>query len=328
MRKIELKGCGFYVPEKVLTNHDLEKMVDTSDEWITTRTGIKRRHIAENTPTSELAYQASLKALEMAGMEPDELDAIIIGTVSFDTIFPSTACWLQKKLGIKDCFSFDISAACSGFIYALEISDSLLRTNKANAILIIGADVLTSLVNWEDRSTCVLFGDGAGAVILKAEGEGKVDSCILAVDVGTNVDGIELLYVPAGGTREPLTEKGLKEKRNKIYMKGNEVFKIATRTMVNSIKASLKKAELSADDIDFFIPHQANKRIIDYVARSLKVPEEKVIVNLDEYGNTSAASIPIALAEAYENGKIKKGDKLCLFAFGAGFTYGSAIIVV
>ena len=323
-----ITGIGGFVPEYILTNKELSTMVDTSDEWITTRTGIKRRHIAENIPTSELAYQASKKAIEMAGINPKEIDIIIIGTVSGDTIFPSTANWLEKKLGIKDCFAFDISAACSGFIYALTLANSLLLSGTGNTALVIGADILTSLVNWEDRSTCVLFGDGAGALLLKAEGNGETKSCILATDTGTNVDGLELLVVPAGGTRKPLTEEALKNKENKIFMKGNEVFKIATRTMVSSIKRSLEKANLTADDIDFFIPHQANKRIIDYVARSLKAPSEKVLINLDEYGNTSAASIPLALGEFYEKGVIKKGDRLCLFAFGAGFTYGSAILEI
>lgn len=317
-------GSGYYAPEKVLTNDDLSKIVDTSDEWISTRTGIRRRHIAaDGESTSDMAYKAAEMAIKNAGIETTDIDLIIIATVTPDTKFPSTACWLQKRLGIEECLSFDIAGACSGFIYGLTIADSLIKTGARKTALVIGAEVLNHIVDWTDRGTCILFGDGAGAMLLQGK---ESERGLLSHDIGSDVDGIELLRTPAGGSRIPYSEKVLKEHTDKIVMEGNRVFKIATRTMVKAVKNAMAKADLTGDDIDYFIPHQANVRIINYVAKSLKVPDEKVIINLDEYGNTSAASIPIAIAEAMEKGILKKGHRICCFAFGAGFTYGSIVL--
>lgn len=325
MIRTRILGTGSCAPENILTNADLEKIVETSDEWISTRTGIKKRHISQGESSSDLALRASQQALKKAGIAADEIDIIMVGTVTPDTIFPATACWIQKKLNIDKCLSFDVSAACSGFLYVLSLADYFLKYNEYRTALVIGSEVLSTFVDWEDRNTCVLFGDGAGAAVVQAY-HGENGGNILAKEIGTDVAGIDLLQIPGGGSRRPFSQEVLDEKLHTIRMKGNEVFKNATRTMVLAIENALKKAELNVNDIDWFIPHQANIRIIQYVGKKLGIPEEKVVINLQEYGNTSAASIPIALDEYISNNTIKPGDRVCLFSFGAGFTYGSIIL--
>ncbi len=327
MKRTWLLGTGSYAPSYTLTNEDLEEMVDTSDEWISTRTGIKRRHISKGESCSDLALEASQKALDQAGIEPGEIDVIIVATLTPDTIFPATACWIQKKLEIQDCLSFDISAACSGFLYGLFLADNFLKQGEFHTALVVGSEVLSNFVNWEDRNTCVLFGDGAGAAILRSH-HGSEGGNILSKEIGTDVAGIDLLKIPGGGSRMPFSQEVLDKKLHTIHMKGNEVFKNATRTMVLAIENALKKACLSVEDIQWYIPHQANLRIINYVGKKLGIPQKKVIINLQEYGNTSAASIPIALDESLRENTIRKGDRVCLFSFGAGFTYGSIILEV
>ena len=319
MSKIRGKiiGTGSFTPEKILTNKDLEKIVDTTDEWIKTRTGMSERHIAdEKSATSDLASEAAKNAMRSAGVKPEELDLLIVGTITPDKIFPSTACFVQKNIGAVNAAAFDVSAACSGFIYGLTMANSMIANGQAKTALVIGAETLTKYVDWKDRSTCVLFGDGAGAVVLKAwEGTTGVLSSYIWSD-GTKVG---LLEIPGGGTREP-------EGTRFIKMEGNEVFKNAVKGMEKCIDKALEKANLEYQDVSLFIPHQANLRIIESIAKRMKLPAEKVFINLEKYGNTSAASIPIALDEANKSGRIKKGDIVLVVAFGAGLTMGAAII--
>ncbi len=311
---VRLVSTGSCLPDKVLSNFDLEKMVDTSDHWITTRTGIRERRISQGETTSDMATEAAFKAL--SSTSPEEVELIVVATATPDAFFPSTACKVQSKLGNKRAVAFDVSAACTGFIYALYVADSILRSKDIKNALVIGAERFSKIVNWEDRSTCILFGDGAGAVYLEA----SEDEGILAFDLGADGSYGELLSVPSVGSNEDFPFF--------VKMKGNEVFKIAVRTMVESAKRVLEKASLKAEDISLLIPHQANLRIINAVAQRLNIPQEKVFVNLDKYGNTSAASIPIALDEALRQGKLKKGDLVLLVAFGGGFTWGSCVIKV
>ncbi len=327
MIRTRVLGTGSYAPAHVLSNKDLEKMVETSDEWISTRTGIKNRHISKGESAGDLAINASKIALEKANIQPEEVDIIIVATVTPDTLFPATACWVQKSLGIEKCLSFDISAACSGFLYGLSLADNFLKLGEHKTALVIGSEVLSLVVDWEDRNTCVLFGDGSGAAVLQGY-NGNKGSNILSRSIGTDVAGIDLLKIPGGGSRIPYSQEVLDKKLHTIQMKGNEVFKNATRTMVMAIESALEKANLTVEDINWFIPHQANIRIINYVGKRLKIPKDKVIINLQEYGNTSAASIPIALDESLRNSTIKSGDLVCLFAFGAGFTYGAIIMEI
>ena len=319
-------GTGRAVPEGVLTNADLEQMVETSDEWITTRTGIKTRHIAKpGTPLSEYAAEAGLKAIKNAGMTPEEIDYLIIGTVTGDMKFPAAANFVQAKIGLVNASTFDISAACSGFLYALEIADSLIRGKKAKNVLIIGAEILSSMTNYEDRSTCVLFGDGAGAAVV-APRENDDQGGVLSTYTGSNGELHHLLYGPGGGSLHPPKNRDLPSELFTIHMAGNEVFKAAVKTMGDSAVEALERAGLHEDQIDMLIPHQANLRIIDATAKRLKLDHDKVYINVDRYGNTSAASIPIALDEANEKGLLKKGDIILCVAFGAGFTWGSTAI--
>lgn len=317
-------GTGSYVPEKVLTNYDLEKMVDTSHEWIMDRTGISERRIAsDDEATSDLAYHASLSALKNAGIKPEDLDFIIVATITPDMLFPSTACLVQQKLGINGIFAFDISAACSGFVYALSVADNFIKSGLYRTGLVVGAEVLSRLVDWTDRSTCVLFGDGAGAVVLQAvSGENGIISTHLRSD-GRLWD---MLYVPGGGTRVPTSENMLNNKLQYIKMRGNELFKVAVNTMTEAAREVLKFNGLTSDDIKLFIPHQANLRIIQAVGKKLSTPMSKFMINLEKYGNTSAASIPIALYDAIAEGKIKEGDYIILDAFGGGLTWGASLI--
>ncbi|MGA1847496.1 beta-ketoacyl-ACP synthase III [Deferribacter abyssi] len=314
-------GTGSYFPSKVLTNKDIEKFVDTSDEWIVTRTGIKERRISEDESTSEMAYRASLSAIETAGISKNEIDGIVVATCTPDSLVPSTACHLQGKLGIKGPFAFDINAACSGFIYALAIGDSLIKNNLARNILIVGAERLSSILNWKDRSTCVLLGDGAGAVILSKSDRPGIRSILLHA----NGEHTDLLICKAGGSSFLAKYKELNIEDHLFSMKGNEVFKIAVRAMKDAAVTAVEKSGLSFNDIDYFIPHQANLRIIDAAAKRLKLSDDKVIITLDKFGNTSAASIPTALDIAVKSGKIKKGNNVVSAAFGGGLTWGSTV---
>jgi 3-oxoacyl-[acyl-carrier-protein] synthase-3 len=321
---IMIRSTGAYVPDRIMTNFDLEKIVDTSDEWITTRTGIKTRRIAaENESTSDMAYEASKIAIERAGMKAEDLDLILVATVSPDMFFPSTGCIVQNRLGATHAAAIDLNAACSGYIYSLVIASNFLANGTYNNVLIVGAEKLSSFVNWEDRSTCVLFADGAGAsIILPSDGGSK----LLAHDLGVDGSYGEQLLVPAGGTRIPANEESVRNRLHYIQMNGNAIFKIAVNRMRETFTKSMEKAGITVDDISLVIPHQANLRIIDSLRTYLKLPKEKVFVNIDKYGNTSSASIAIALDEAYTQGIIKRGDIIGLAAFGGGLTWGSAII--
>jgi len=324
--KAYIAGIGIYVPEKILTNFDLEKIVETSDEWIRTRSGIRERHIAdEKTATSDLAVIAAKRAIENAGINPEDIDAIILGTATPDMLFPSTACLVQSQIGARQVMSFDISAGCSGFLYGLGIADSMVKNGYDN-ILVIGAETLSKVMDFTDRSTCVLFGDGAGAVILKKNND--ENHGIISTYFAADGSDWKLLHQPAGGSRIPASEDSVKNRLHYIKMEGNEVFKLAVRAMIESAIKTIEKANLSAKDVALLIPHQANIRIIEATAKRLEIPMERVYVNLDKYGNTSAASIPIALAEALQEGRIKKGDYVLMVAFGAGFTWAGVLIKI
>ncbi len=322
MKSVKIVGLGKYLPPKILTNFDLEKKVDTTDEWITTRTGIKSRHIVEdNTPVSVLAKEASLIALKRAGIKPKDLDLIIVATITPDTQFPSTACYLQDFLNAKKACCFDVSAACAGFVYALTCAWQFLKTGFYKNALVVGGEVLTSITDWEDRSTCVLFGDGAGAAVLVPTGKDGILSSYLGAD-GSESD---LLILPGGGSRNPVSARVVEERLNYIKMRGNELFRIAVRIMVEAAKKSLRMAKLTSKNVNLLIPHQANIRIINAVAKRLNL-EGKTYINIDRYGNMSSASSAIALCEAWEEEKIKKGDIVVLDAFGGGLVWGSCVI--
>ena len=324
---IQILGIGSYVPEKVLTNFDLEKMVDTSDEWIKTRTGIEERRIASaEQATSDLAYEAAQKALENANLKAEDIDVIIIASITVDQVFPSTGCILQEKLGAKNAFCFDLEAACSGLLYSLEVANSLLHANsKYKNILVIGAEKLSSIVNWEDRNTCVLFGDGAGALIL-GKNEDIDEDCIIASDLGSDGAYTKVLQLPVGGSRLPASAETIANKQHFIMMAGSDVFKLAVNAMVHSCIEVMKEAGVTADDIKWLVPHQANYRILRAVARRLKIPEDEVYMNVNRFGNTSAASIGICLDEIAQGGKAEKGDYILLTAFGGGLTWGAMLI--
>jgi 3-oxoacyl-[acyl-carrier-protein] synthase-3 len=320
----KITGTGSFAPSKILTNYDLEKMVETSNEWIITRTGIKERRIAENgTGPSDLSLEASLIALKEAKLEPEQIDLILLGTVTPDYPLPSTACILQDKLKAKNAAVLDIVAACSGFIYGLSIASAFIAIGQYRNVLVIGVETLSKIVNWEDRNTCVLFGDGAGAAVVSATTEQKG---ILGTFLSGDGSLANLLHIPAGGAKVPLTKENIDLKQHYIFMAGNEVFKSAVRAMGGAAERVIHKVGLPPEEIDLLIPHQANIRIIEALAKRLKVPMEKVYVNIDRYGNTSAASVPIALDEARKRGVIKEGSNTVLVAFGAGFTWGSAVI--
>jgi len=324
MQRAAILGTGSYVPERILSNSDLEKMVDTSNEWITTRTGIYERRMSdEHTPTSKLAIEAAKSALDTAGVQPEELDFILLGTVCPDMLFPSTACLVQSALGAKRAAALDISAGCTGFIYGLELSRSLIVADPKRKVLLIGADELTKLIDWTDRDTCILFGDGAGATVLGGVDE---DRGILSSHLGADGTLGDLLYMPGGGSLNPTTHRTIDEKMHFIKMSGNEVYKHAVRNMGDCASKVLEMANITKDHIEMLIPHQANHRIIMAIARRLELPMGKVFVNIQKYGNTSSASIPIALDEAVREGKIKAGGIVLLVAFGAGFTWGAALL--
>ncbi|MCG8277518.1 beta-ketoacyl-ACP synthase III [Stenotrophomonas sp. NLF4-10] len=311
-----IAGTGSYLPEKVLTNDDLTKIVDTSDEWIQSRTGIRERHIAaEGETTGDLGYNAALRALEAAGIEPSQLDMIIVGTTTPDLIFPSTACLIQARLGAAGAAAFDVNAACSGFLFALSTADKFIRSGDAKHVLVIGAETLTRIVDWSDRTTCVLFGDGAGAVVLKADEETGILSTHLHADGSKK----ELLWNPIG------VSTGL-DQPGKILMKGNDVFKYAVKALDSVVDEALHANGLDKSDLDWLIPHQANLRIIEATARRLDMPMEQVIVTVDKHGNTSSGSVPLALDAAIRSGRVGRGQLLLLEAFGGGFTWGSALL--
>ena len=324
MFRTRIIATGSYAPEKILTNFDLEKMVDTTDEWIRSRTGMVERHISsESEATSDLGAAAAREALKNAGMKPEEIDLILTATITPDMFFPSTACFIQEKIGAKQVPAFDILAACSGFIYGLSISDSFIRTGTFKNILLIGAETLTKITDWKDRNTCVLFGDGAGAVLLRGEkGEAGVLSTHLYSDGGL----WSLLNLPGGGSRNPTSVNSLRQGLHFIKMNGNETFKVAVRSLEQASRDALSHNGLDPAQIALFIPHQANYRIIQAVASRLNFPLEKVCINLEKYGNTSAASIPLAFHEAVASGRIKADDLILLSAFGGGMTWGSAVI--
>ena len=322
--KAFIAGTGSYVPEKVMTNFDLEKFLDTNDEWIVTRTGIRERHVAaDDEATSDLAVNAAKQALDMAGWSPEELDLIVLGTITGDYPWPATACIVQRKLGAINAAAFDLSAACSGFIYALSNAVAQIESGKISKALVIGAEILTRAIDWQDRNTCVLFGDGAGAVLLEArEGEGGV----LSTHLHTDGNYVDLLMQPGFGSANPPSAEGIENRENFLKMEGNEVFKIAVRMLTEVAEEALAANQLTREQIDIFIPHQANRRILEATAKRLKLTDEQVYINVDRFGNTSAASIPIALDEAHRNGRVKPGDIVLLDAFGGGFTWASALI--
>ncbi|OGE24551.1 MAG: 3-oxoacyl-ACP synthase [Candidatus Dadabacteria bacterium RIFCSPHIGHO2_12_FULL_53_21] len=323
MSFVRFLGTGSYAPDRILTNLELEKLVDTSDEWIQSRTGIRERRIADpDVATSDIAYEASLKALESSGVDARDLDGIIVGTVTPDYLFPSTACILQSRLGAKKAFAFDILAGCSGFLYALQAGKGIIGSGDAQKILIIGAETLSKITDFQDRSTCILFGDGAGAAVISAsETPGILSTCL-----GANGDEWELLYMPGGGSRIPPSEESIKNRSHFLKMKGKEVFKEAVKALESSSLEAIKRADITPEEIDLFIPHQANYRILEAVRKRVGLPEEKVFSNLDRYGNTSSASVPLALDEAVRSGRVKEGDTILISVFGAGFTWGAAVV--
>lgn len=324
MKSAAIIGTGMYVPPKVLTNADLMKMVETSDEWITSRTGIKERHIVEpGQATSDLAAEAALVAIRNAGMAPADLDLILLATLSPDMLCPSTACLVQHRIGAKRAAAVDIAAACSGFVYGLSLARGAIISGEASHVLLIGAEVTSRFIDWTDRTTCVLFGDAAGAVVLSASHDGRgVVGTVLGADGG----GASYIDMPAGGSRLPASAETVAAKQHVLHLKGQDVFKAGVRSMSQAVQDVLKKCGLSTNDIALLIPHQANSRIISAVADSLKFPMEKVMVNVEKYGNTSAATIPLALHEAVAAGRVKTGDLICVVAFGGGLTWGAAVI--
>ncbi|MGM0445029.1 MAG: beta-ketoacyl-ACP synthase III [Bacillota bacterium] len=323
MRKATITGWGKYLPPNVMTNKDLEEIVDTTDKWIKKRTGINQRRIVdEDTATSDIAIEASKEALKKAKLDADQLDLIIVSTVTPDMIFPATACIVQDKIGADNAAAFDLEAGCSGFVYALSVGAQFIESGLYDNVLIIGAETLSKITDWEDRNTCVLFGDGAGAAVLQATDKGG----FLSYDLGSDGSGADALYIEAGGSKNPATLETVKNKQHYIRMEGNPVFKFAVKTMKQASLDVIKKANLTTDDIDLLIPHQANTRIIESARRKLKLDKDQVYVNLPELGNTSSASVAIAMAEAREKGKISNGDNLLLVAFGAGLTWAATVI--
>jgi len=322
---IGIKGIGAYVPDEVLTNKDLEKMVDTSDEWITERTGIKkRRRAAPHEATSDLASEAARRALEDANISIDEIDAIIVGTATPDMLFPSTACLVQKNLGSTGVPAFDISAACSGFLYGLSIAEGFVRSGLYRNVLVVGAETLTRILDWNDRATCVLFGDGAGAAVVGHVGDGRG---IISLFLGSDGSLGELLMLPAGGSRLPASEETVRKRLHFVKMEGNKLYKFAVRAMAAAASKVLEDSGYTGADLDLLVPHQANLRIIDATAQRIGIDQSKVYINIDEYGNTSAASIPIALDEAKRKGLLKEGMLVELVSFGGGLTWASCLMV-
>ena len=323
-RTVSIIATGSYVPERILTNGDLERIVDTTDEWIRTRTGISERRIAAaDEATSDMATKAAIAAMNQADVDAKEIDLIIVATVTPDMFFPATACWVQKKLGAVRAACFDISAACSGFLYAMEIAQQFISTHVYNTVLIVGADKLSSIINWSDRNTCVLFGDGAGAAILRNRG---ASHGVVATHMGSDGEFAEILFMPGGGSRCPITTENIGQQLNTIKMQGKETYKQAVTAMSDAADRALEAAGLKYDEIACVIPHQANMRIIEAIAHRMRLPIEKFYVNLEKYGNTSAAAVAIALDEAHRAGRFKVGDYILLVVFGGGLTWASSVI--
>lgn len=324
IKKVGIAGAGFYVPEKVVTNAELAEKVDTSDEWIQSRTGIKERRIAaEDQAASDLGVIAAQRALEDANIKPEEIDLILVATSSPDMVFPATACIIQNEIGATNAGACDLSAVCSGFVFALTTGTQLIASGTVNKVLVIATEKFSSFIDWEDRSTCVLMGDGAGAVVLTNDtDQGEILACTL----GTDGEGIEELMVPAGGSAKPTSHATVDQKEHYMKMNGQEIYRFASRIIGEAVSAGLAKAGLQEHNLDLLIPHQANIRIIQSAAKRFNLAMEKIQVNIDRYSNTSAASVPIALAEAKQNGLLKKGMHIALVAFGGGLTWGSTII--
>ena len=324
---IYVRGTGSYAPEKILTNEDISEIVDTTDEWIFTRTGIKRRHIAaDDEHTSDMAAKACEKAMEMAGLSPEDVDALIIATLTPDTLFPSTGCVVQHKLGLRQIPSFDVDAACSGFVYGLETARGIMAANpKYKNVILVGSEKLSSIIDWKDRGTCVLFGDGAGAVVLSREEEHGGGE-LLGVNIGADGKNAALINMPAGGSSIPASVDSIASRQHFLKMNGREVFKLAVRAMVKAAKDILEESQVDLKDVGCVIPHQANIRIIESVASHLKLPMDLFPNNVQNYGNTSAASVPLALDEAIRSGRIAEGEYVLMIAFGAGLTWGSTLM--
>lgn len=325
---MKIAGTGSYVPERVLTNADLEKMVDTTDEWILSRTGIRERRIAAPAEaTSHMATKAAQRAMEAAGITADQIDLIIVATITPDTFFPSTACHVQRNLGATRAVAFDVSAACAGFLYAMQIARHFINSGNRKVALIIGADKLSGITNWKDRNTCVLFGDGAGAAILTAKpADDADDSGLLSSIMASDGRLTDILSVPGGGSAIPITPENADQRLNTIHMMGKEVFKAAVKNTCEACETAIERAGLTAENISLLIPHQANVRIVDAIRERLGLPAERAFLNLHKYGNTSGAAIAIALDEAVRSGAVKKGDNILLVAFGAGFAWAASVI--
>jgi 3-oxoacyl-[acyl-carrier-protein] synthase III len=320
-----IAGTGAYAPERVVTNFDLEKLVDTSDGWITERTGIKARHVAaDGEAASDMAQHAAERALERAGLEARDLDMIIVGTISADMPLPACAAFLQRKLGVTNIPAFDVAAACAGFVYAMSIGDQFIRTGALRRVLVVGVELLSRVLNWQDRTTCVLFGDGAGAAVLAPAGDGS--GRVLSTRLHTDATWAESLCIPAGGSKERITAESLAQKRDKVHMIGQDIFKVAVKNLTSASRDALEQAGLGANDVRWVVPHQANLRIITQVAQRLDIPLERFVINIDRYGNTSSASIPIALDEAVRDGRIQPGDTVLMCALGAGISWASALV--
>lgn len=322
--KTKILGTGSYIPTKILTNHDITKFLDTNDEWIVSRTGIKERHIVENETCSDLALQASLVALKTAHISVDDIEMVILATLTPEQRVPATACILQDKLKVKNAAVYDVDVSCSGFVFGLSIADQYIRNGSLKHILVVGAEVMSKVVDWKDRTTCILFGDGAGAVVLGPSKENE--HVILSTHLFSNGSLYRLLEIPGGGTARDWTQDALIEGDHFVRMQGKEVFREAVESMTSASLLALEKAKYTIEDVDVFIPHQANLRIMSAVAKKLQIPEEKVFINVQKYGNTSGASIAIALDEAVKEKKIQKGNLVLIATFGAGFAWGSALI--
>jgi len=324
LRTVSIIGTGSYLPEKVLTNEDLSRIVDTNDEWITTRTGIKERRVAaKDEYTSDMAAKAALKAIEQANISPEEINLILVATATPDMLFPATACFVQKKIGATGAACLDISAACAGFLFGIEIAEQFITSHTYDTVLVIGADKLTSITNWTDRNTCVLFGDAAGAAILRHRGGSHG---VITTHIGSYGQYSGILFMPGGGSRCPITRENVDLNLATIHMSGKEVYKQAVTAMVSAAQKAVEQAGLSVQDIACVIPHQANLRIIEGIADRLDIPLERFYVNLDRYGNTSAAAVAVALDEANRTGRIKPGDYILMVVFGGGLTWASTVI--
>jgi 3-oxoacyl-[acyl-carrier-protein] synthase-3 len=321
-----ITGTGSYLPERVVTNDDIAQIVDTSDEWIRKRVGIReRRYVAEGQASSDMAAEAARRAIKASGLTAADIDMIIVGTITGDMPLPACAAFVQQKLGCRDVPSFDLAAACAGFIYALSVGDSFIRSGAARNVLAIGVEALTKITNFQDRNTCVLFGDGAGAVVLSRTDDAD-NGVLLSTNLFTDGTLTDILNIPAGGSKEPLTHESLDSQRNKVYMNGQEVFRIAVRKLTSSSQAAISQAGLTPDQVDWVVPHQANLRILNQVAARLSIPYDRFVLNIDVRGNTSSASVPIALNEAVEDGRIKPGHTVLMCALGAGISWGSALV--